>query len=119
MEQSIDFVSRQRSDWPCKTFLSTRFSKLTSRRDSDSSRLPVRGIIFLAAPHRGMNVEFLRAIVKNEPPEQLVNELAVRSPTLKELNERFKQVAHDIKILTCYETQKTKTLERDVSPALS
>lgn len=83
--------------------------------NSDSSRLPVRALIFLAAPHRGMNVDVLRSVVKNEPPKQLIEELAPDSPTLKEINVQFMEISRDIDILTCLETLKTKTLVWNVS----
>lgn len=74
----------------------------------------MRALVFLAAPHRGMNIDVLRTVVKNEPPKHLVEELAPDSPTLKEMNEAFMGIAKDIDILTCFETQKTKTLAWDV-----
>ena len=61
-----------------------------------------------------MNVDVLRSVVKNDPPKHLIEELSPDSPTLKEINERFEEIARDMDILTCFETQKTKTLVRDV-----
>ncbi|OBT39216.1 hypothetical protein VE00_10383 [Pseudogymnoascus sp. WSF 3629] len=75
----------------------------------NSSRIPVREIIFLAAPHRGLNITALKTLVKGEATEQMVLELQSESPTLAWLNQCFAQFARDIDILTCYETKPTKT----------
>lgn len=61
-----------------------------------------------------MNIDALRTVVKNEPPKHLIEELAPESPTLKEMNEAFMEIAKDIDILTCYETESTRTLAWDV-----
>jgi hypothetical protein len=61
-----------------------------------------------------MNVDALRTLVKDEPSQELVYELRKGSPTLDDLNERFGTVAQDIDILTCFETQRTKTVVKDV-----
>ena len=74
------------------------------------SRLPVRAIIFLAAPHKGLEITALQTMVKGMPTEQLILELKSGSPTLTELNDNFIQAARDIDILTCYETKMTKSV---------
>ncbi|KAI0551669.1 hypothetical protein F4679DRAFT_538810 [Xylaria curta] len=74
--------------------------------------LPVRGIIFMAAPHRGMNIEALQALVKGQPPETLVEELRSSSPTLQDLSKRFPSVLGKIRVLTVFETKKTPTVEK-------
>lgn len=74
------------------------------------SRLPVRGIIFLAPPHRGLDIDALRILVKGEPTEALIMELKSQSPTLTWLNQSFAQFARDIDILTCYENKPTNTV---------
>lgn len=61
-----------------------------------------------------MDVTALQNVVKNSPPEQLVEELRPESETLKLLNEGFSRTAQDIDILTCYETRPTKTMAFDV-----
>jgi hypothetical protein len=61
-----------------------------------------------------MNVDALRTLVKDEPPRQLIDELAPGSPTLEDLNDRFMNIAQDIDILTCFETRRTKTVVFDV-----
>ena len=39
----------------------------------------------------------------------MIRELRSESPTLTELNDKFRYVAKDIDILTCYELMPTKT----------
>ncbi|KAI0968538.1 ankyrin repeat-containing domain protein, partial [Xylaria arbuscula] len=84
-----------------------------TREQRDSSRLPVRAIIFLEAPHRGMDTKALRNVVKNTPPEHLIAELSPESETLKSLNEGFSTFAQDITILSCYENRPSKTVVFD------
>lgn len=74
----------------------------------NASRLPVRAIVFLAAPHKGLHVEALQTLVKGQPTYGIVHELEKGSATLLELNLKFAQMAHEIDILTCYETKQTK-----------
>ena len=75
----------------------------------DSSRLPVRSIIFLGAPHKGLETTALETLVKSQATEDIIRELKSESPTLTELNDKFRHVAKDIDILTCYELSPTKT----------
>lgn len=51
----------------------------------------------------------MQTLVKGQATHALVDELAVRSRTLNEINQRFAHIAGDIEILTCYETKPTKT----------
>lgn len=44
----------------------------------------------------------------------MVKELEPGSPSLRDLNERFTQFAKDIDILSCYETEATKTVVMSV-----
>lgn len=74
-----------------------------------SSRLPVRSIIFLGAPHKGLETTALETLVKSQASEDMIRELKSESPTLTELNDKFRHVAKDIDILTCYELSPTKT----------
>ncbi|KAF2964665.1 hypothetical protein GQX73_g8898 [Xylaria multiplex] len=78
--------------------------------------LPVHAIIFMAAPHRGMNIKALEALVQGEPPQTLVRELERGSPTLQDLAERFPRVLGDIPVLTVFETKKTQTVEKAQEP---
>ncbi|KFY00368.1 hypothetical protein V490_01391 [Pseudogymnoascus sp. VKM F-3557] len=75
------------------------------------SRLPVRAIIFLAAPHRGLNIDALQTLVMGQASEGMINELRADSPTLRELTNRFRDIVEDnIDLLTCYEQRPTKTV---------
>ncbi|KFY33939.1 hypothetical protein V494_07201 [Pseudogymnoascus sp. VKM F-4513 (FW-928)] len=75
------------------------------------SRLPVRAIIFLAAPHRGLNIDALQTLVMGQATEGMINELKDNSPTLRELTNRFRDIVEDnIDVLTCYEQRPTKTV---------
>lgn len=74
-----------------------------------SSRLPVRSIVFMGAPHKGLETTALETLVKSQPTEDIIRELRSESPTLTELNDKFRHVAKDIDILTCYELSLTKT----------
>ena len=74
-----------------------------------SSRLPVRSIVFLGAPHRGLETTALESLVKSQATEDMIRELKAESPTLTELNDKFRHVAKAIDILTCYELSPTKT----------
>lgn len=74
-----------------------------------SSRLPICSIIFLGAPHKGFETTALETLVKSQATEDMIRELKVESPTLTELNDKFRHVAKDIDILTCYELSPTKT----------
>lgn len=75
------------------------------------SRLPVRTIIFLAAPHRGLNVDALQTLVNGQATANMINELRANSSTLREITSRFRDIAEDnIDILTCYEQRPTKTV---------
>ena len=74
-----------------------------------SSRLPVRSIIFMGAPHKGLETTALETLVSRKATEDMIRELKSESPTLTELNDKFRYVAKDIDILTCYELSPTKT----------
>ena len=74
-----------------------------------NARLPIQSIVFLGAPHRGLQTANLETLVKSRPTEHLIRELKSESPTLTELNDKFRHVAKDIDILTCYELSPTKT----------
>lgn len=50
-----------------------------------SARLPVRSIIFLGAPHKGLHTKALETLVKSKPTEDMIRELRAESPTLTDL----------------------------------
>lgn len=75
------------------------------------SLLPVRTIIFLAAPHQGLSIEALQTLVMGQATELMINEFKAGSPTLRELINRFRDIVEDnIDLLTCYEQKPTKTV---------
>lgn len=69
----------------------------------------MRSIIFLGAPHKGLNTSALETLVLSKPTEDMVKELKAESPTLTELSDKFRFVAENIDIVTCYEMKKTRT----------
>ncbi|KAL9069066.1 MAG: hypothetical protein Q9157_006295 [Trypethelium eluteriae] len=79
---------------------------------SDFPAFPVCCIVFLGAPHRGLQVEALETLVKSRPTEDIVLELRSGSPTLTYLNNNFRQVVDDIQIISCYEKYPTPTVIR-------
>ena len=56
-----------------------------------------------------METTALETLVKSQATEDMIRELKSESPTLTELNDKFRHVAKDIDILTCYELRPTKT----------
>jgi hypothetical protein len=74
----------------------------------NSSNILVRAIVFLAAPHRDLNITALLTLLKGTATEQLILELRAESPTLTDIKQRFAYIARDIAIFTCYETQPIK-----------
>ena len=95
--------------WECKLQSALHMPKDLLTIHRDRSRLPVRRIVFLGAPHRGLDIKALRSLVKGEVTEPMILELQANSPTLRALNQSFAQVAQDVDILTCYENKPTKT----------
>ena len=69
----------------------------------------MRSIIFLGAPHKGLHTTALETLVESQPTEDILRELRAESPTLTELNNKFRHVAKDSNILICYELCPTKT----------
>lgn len=76
-----------------------------------NSRLPVRSIIFLGAPHGGLTTKALQTLVKSKPTEEMIRKLQPKSPTLTKLNSKFRHVAQGIAILACYELKATNTVK--------
>jgi hypothetical protein len=67
-------------------------------------------IIFMGAPHRGLETDALERLVKSQPTQKLITELKPESPAIRELNENFKRVVKGIRIVSCYETHYSKTV---------
>ena len=77
------------------------------------TRPTVKAIIFFGAPHRGLEVTAIQSMVQGTPSEDLVRELKMHSPTLTRLNDGFRRVYGDIKILTIYEMEPTASLRKN------
>ncbi|KAK8244691.1 hypothetical protein HDK90DRAFT_166251 [Phyllosticta capitalensis] len=86
---------------------------------SYASRLPVRAILFLAAPHKGINVEALETLVNGRPSQMMIAELRTGSPTLLDLNAKFAEVAYGIEIHSFFETMETPTVRQNENGILS
>ena len=71
-------------------------------------------IVFIGAPHRGLDSPSLKTVLGVEDlSKDIVDELGESSPTLIDLNENFARIAHQLFILSCYELRPTKTLIKD------
>ncbi|KAI9717832.1 MAG: hypothetical protein M1828_007071 [Chrysothrix sp. TS-e1954] len=71
---------------------------------------PVASVVFIGAPHRGLEVTALQSLVKGTPSEDLVGELKRHSPTLTRLNDTFKNLDGEFNILTVYEMRDTPSV---------
>ena len=71
----------------------------------------VCGIIFFGAPHRGLNNPELEEAVQGTPPDDLLRDLRPNSSLLSTLNQSFPEACKDFKIISCYETQHTRTYQ--------
>ena len=67
-------------------------------------------MVFLGAPHRGLDNKALQTLVMPELSKDIVDELGEQSSTLTDLNENFAKIAHDLQILSCYELRPTPTV---------
>lgn len=70
------------------------------------------GIIFLGTPHRGAdNAQMLQNILRvslRGPPKAYVDDLMRNSAMLQAINEEFRHVQENLKLVSFYETLKTK-----------
>src|ERR1700733_105246 len=69
-------------------------------------------VIFLGTPHKGLEVDALATLVKQEPSRDIVEELKPDSPTLRDLNDQFGRLPGQMKIVTFYESAMTPTVQR-------
>ncbi|KAI9704499.1 MAG: hypothetical protein M1820_005573 [Bogoriella megaspora] len=83
-----------------------------NKNADDLSWLDVGAIVFMGAPHRGLEINALRTMVKGQPSEALVAELERESPTITNLSSCFRQVVKNTPILTLYEMHLTPTVEQ-------
>ena len=68
----------------------------------------IKSVIFLSAPHDGLDRKSLQAITSTELPLDLEMELSPGSPAILELNADFAPVADQLHIMACYETRETQ-----------
>lgn len=77
-------------------------------------------IIFLGAPHNGIDTDALSTLVGGQPSLALIQDLTPGSGVLVNLNddfaEKLKSVGRDIKILSVVETRKTRTVTQVCKP---
>ena len=67
--------------------------------------------MFFGAPHRGLNNPELEEVVQGTPPDDLVRDLRSNSSLLVSLNRSFPDACEDIKIISCYEMEHTRTYQ--------
>jgi hypothetical protein len=69
------------------------------------------GIVFLGTPHRGSGfANTLNNILRASPTagtKIYINELEKGSGTLEDINEQFKNICGDLRLVSFYETLKT------------
>lgn len=72
----------------------------------------LRAALFFGVPNAGMEITQLRTMVKGDPTEQLIEDLAPRSPRLSSLDSLFSghQATRDFRVVSFYETETTKTV---------
>ena len=81
----------------------------------------VRGVVFFGVPHRGMEISHFRAMVANQPNEDLISRaLSPESDLLPILHENFSRIASGMnqKVAFVYETMQSQLTEASVSPGL-
>jgi hypothetical protein len=71
----------------------------------------IYGAVFFGVPNRGIRNEHWLPMVKGQPNEDLVRNLGPDSKYLRKLHENFRSVFifPDSRILSIYETKKTRT----------
>lgn len=78
----------------------------------------VKAVIFIGAPHRGLNTNALQSIMNGTPSADLIRALEWKSPTIQKLNNGFRHVCKGLDILTIYEKTPTATLRKSNSGRL-
>ncbi|KAH7307989.1 hypothetical protein B0I35DRAFT_515832 [Stachybotrys elegans] len=76
------------------------------------SRMPIRSILFFGAPHTGLNIRALQAVVAGHANETLVRDLGENSSVLEDLAQSFEKIAKFIKIYSFVETHDTPVVEQ-------
>ena len=88
-----------------------RFHSLLNEKDFQEAP-PVICLVFMGAPHHGLEVTSLQTLVKGRPSEDLIMELKKHSPTLTRLNADFKNLYGKFNILTIYEMKDTPSVRQ-------
>ncbi|OCK74812.1 hypothetical protein K432DRAFT_309928 [Lepidopterella palustris CBS 459.81] len=75
----------------------------------------VYGLLFFGVPNRGIEISHWLPIVDNQPNENLIRNLAPGSIYLRNLQHKFCQVFgfHDSRVVSIYETMKSKTAKQE------
>lgn len=94
-------------------------NKALQSKDGDSPTLAALhkatyGIFFFAVPHRGLDVEDMKNIMGGEghPRTGLIHQISVDSEVLGQQLEDFKDNLDDRKVISFYETEQSRRLER-------
>lgn len=91
---------------------------LASTSDQNSSFLgKLRATLFFGVPNTGMEISQLRRMVKGDPTEQLIEDLAPRSARLSSLDSLFSghQATRNFRVVSFYETETTKTIRVSIN----
>lgn len=72
------------------------------------------GVLFFAVPHRGLDVEDMKRVMGNEghPRTGLIHQISIDSVVLDQQLEDFKNNLDDRKVISFYETEQSRRLER-------
>ncbi|KAK7750569.1 hypothetical protein SLS62_007545 [Diatrype stigma] len=75
----------------------------------------IRGVVFFGVPNLGMEQSHFHAIVRNNPNETLVDDIARNSPYLRRLNEAFDEGSFNSKLqwFWAFETSESPTVRED------
>ncbi|MCJ1249281.1 hypothetical protein MMC30_006504 [Trapelia coarctata] len=71
----------------------------------------VHSIVLFGAPHDGMDTQSLESRTRGSVTENTILDLRRDSRVLMSLKSRFGRLTEDLRILTCYETRTTPTVE--------
>ena len=73
----------------------------------------MHSVVFFGAPHQGMELDAVLALVRGQPTQRLIEDLMPGSTLLENLNEEFKYVVEDVKVIACIELKLTPTARAD------
>ncbi|OTA53967.1 hypothetical protein K449DRAFT_389512 [Hypoxylon sp. EC38] len=96
--------------------LKQAFVALANRIERDDPILhAIKGAVLFGVPNLGMEQSHLEAIVEGQPNMQLISNLSLDSPYLRQLDEQFSGISYlqNALLYWCYETRKSPTVIRD------